>query len=279
VRFNTPAEWGPVPSGAVRLAFLGDVVGGAGRAAVLRVIPELRRAGVCFVVVNGENASGGNGLAAKEARELLAGGADVLTLGNHTWKHKDVVPLLESEPRILRPANFAPGAPGRGWGVFPLPDGSPFLVASVLGRVYMDPTDCPFRALDAILREAGAQVGRPGERFLSLVDVHAEATAEKKALFFHLDGRVTAAFGTHTHVQTSDATVSSLGTARLTDAGLCGASDSIIGFQPEAVLQRFRTLRPAPYRPSDAVPCAEGAVFDALPVDGRCLAVSAIRMA
>lgn len=263
----------PVPAGHVRVAFLGDVVGDCGRQAVLGTVDRLRRVGTSLVVANGENASGGDGLAAREVRSLLGGGVDVLTTGNHVWRHKDLLPVLESDPRVLRPANFPPGAPGRGHGVFRLPDGTPFLVINLIGRSFMSPADCPFRAADAILAAAA-----PGGRIPSLVDFHAEATGEKLVLCHHLDGRVSALLGTHTHVQTSDARVSPRGTGRMTDVGMCGAGDAIIGFDADLVLKRFLTLRPFPYRPVDTAPTVEGALLDVAIADGRCLAVRAIRV-
>ncbi len=273
----------PVPAGAARVAFLGDVVGKSGRRAVLAAVEPLRRAGVAFLVVNAENASGGIGCTAREARELLAAGIDVLTMGNHVWKHKDLQPLLDAEPRVLRPANFPAGTPGRGHASYDLPGGGRLLVANLVGRTFLEHTECPFRTIDNVLAETGGPGPEPpadaGARPAVLVDFHAEATAEKHALRWHLDGRVSALFGTHTHVQTSDAELTPLGTAYVTDVGCCGAWPSVIGFEPAPVLARFRTLRPHPYVPRDGPGRVEGAVFDVDPETGRCLAVQTIRVA
>lgn len=273
----------PVPPGAVRVAFLGDVVGKAGRRVVRAVIEPLRAAGASLLVANAENASGGNGCAAREANELLAAGIDVLTMGNHVWQHKDLLPLLEAEPRLLRPANFPTGTPGRGYGTYDLPGGGRLLIVNLVGRTFLDHTECPFRAMDTLLAEIGGPGPEPpaeaAPRPAVLVDFHAEATAEKHALRWYLDGRVTALCGTHTHVQTSDAELTPHGTAYVTDVGCCGAWPSVIGFEPASVLARFLTLRPHRYVPLDGPGRAEGVVFDFAPATGRCLAVQTIRVA
>ena len=279
----------PVPPGAARIALLGDLVARPGREAALKLLQPLRDAGVELLVANGENASGGTGIAAKEVRALLEGGFDALTTGNHIWKHKDILKIIDEEPRLLRPLNYPPGTPGVGHRLFPLPGGGSLLLASLLGRTFLEPVDCPFRSMDAVLAEHGlgapawppAPDAPPGgpPRVPSLVDFHAEATAEKQAMRFHLDGRVSALVGTHTHVQTSDAEVTALGTGYLTDAGCCGAWPSVIGFDPGAVLARFRTLRPHRYVPGQAPGRVEGVLFDLERDGGRCLAVHTIRVA
>lgn len=272
-----------VPAGAVRVAFLGDVVGKTGRRVAKAVVDPLRRAGTAFLVVNAENASGGNGCTAREARELLAAGIDVLTMGNHVWKHKDLLPVLEAEPRVLRPANFPAGTPGRGHASYDLPGGGRLWVVNLVGRTFLEPTACPFRTMDALLAEAGGPGPAPAAdapaRPAVLVDFHAEATAEKQALRWYLDGRVTGLFGTHTHVQTSDAELTARGTAYVTDVGCCGGWPSVIGFEPEPVLARFLTLRPHPYVPREGPGRVEGVVCDLDPTAGRCLAVLTIRVA
>jgi calcineurin-like phosphoesterase len=283
------ADVHPVPAGAVRLGFLGDIVGKAGRELAVGRIQWLREAGVELLVANGENASGGTGIATREARELLAAGIDVLTTGNHIWRHKDILGFLDQEPRLLRPVNYPPGTPGRGHGVFPLPGGGEVHVVCLLGRTFLEPVDCPFRTTAALLTELGlpdplwpppadATPGGPS-RPISLLDFHAEATAEKQSLRFHLDGRVSALVGTHTHVQTSDEEISPLGTGYLTDAGMCGAYPSVIGFDALNVLARFRTLRPHRYVPAEGPGRVEGALFDIDRASGRCLAVHTIRVA
>jgi hypothetical protein len=192
------------------------------------------------VVANGENASGGIGLTAQNAGQLRTAGVDIMTSGNHIWKHKDVFPSLESEAWLLRPANYPPGVPGRGWGVYSVSSGE-LAVVNLLGRIFMDQIDCPFRTAEAILASIGEQARH------ILVDFHAEATSEKKALLYALDGRVSAVIGTHTHVPTADAQITRQGTAYISDAGMCGPYHSIIGMDPDPILERFRTGLPQPF--------------------------------
>jgi metallophosphoesterase (TIGR00282 family) len=223
----------------MRLLFLGDVMGRAGRSAVAERLPALRAEWrLDFVVVNGENASGGMGLTPEHARALLAAGADVLTLGDHAFDQKDMLQFIEAEPRVIRPLNYAKGAPGRGHRVYDAPGGRKVLVAQVLGQVFMKrPFDDPFSAVDAVLRAHP----RGGLVQASLLDLHAEATSEKMAMGHFCDGRASVVVGTHTHVPTADAVVLPGGTAYQTDAGMCGDYDSIIGMQKEEPLRRFVT--------------------------------------
>ncbi|NAZ37103.1 TIGR00282 family metallophosphoesterase [Rubellimicrobium sp. CFH 75288] len=223
----------------MRLLFLGDVMGRAGRAAVIERLAGLRAEWrIDFAVVNAENASGGMGLTAEHARSLLAAGADVLTLGDHAFDQKEMLRFVEEEPRVLRPLNIARGAPGRGARVFEAPGGRRVLVAQALGQVFMrQPFDDPFSALDAVLRAHP----RGGLVQASLIDFHAEATSEKMGMGHFCDGRASAVVGTHTHVPTADAVVLPGGTAYQTDAGMCGDYDSVIGMQKEEPLRRFVT--------------------------------------
>jgi hypothetical protein len=223
----------------MRLLFLGDVMGRAGRAAVAERLPALRRDWrLDFVVVNAENASGGMGLSPEHARVLLQAGADVLTLGDHAFDQKEMMGFIEQEPRILRPLNYAKGAPGRGARVFDAPGGRKVLVAQVLGQVFMKrPFDDPFSAVDAVLRAHP----RGGLVQAALLDTHGEATSEKMAMGHFCDGRATVVVGTHTHVPTADAVVLPGGTAYQTDAGMCGDYDSVIGMQKEEPMRRFLT--------------------------------------
>jgi hypothetical protein len=223
----------------MRLLFLGDVMGRAGRAAVAERLPALRAEWrLDFVVVNAENASGGMGLTPEHARALLAAGADVLTLGDHAFDQKEMLQFIEAEPRVLRPLNFAKGAPGRGARVYDAPGGRKILVAQVLGQVFMKrPFDDPFSAVDAVLRSHP----RGGLVQASLLDLHAEATSEKMAMGHFCDGRVSVVVGTHTHVPTADAVILPGGTAYQTDAGMCGDYDSIIGMQKDEPMRRFVT--------------------------------------
>jgi metallophosphoesterase (TIGR00282 family) len=223
----------------MRILFLGDVMGRAGRAAVAEALPRLRAdLRLDFVVVNAENASSGVGLSPEHARLLLSAGADVLTLGDHAFDQKEMLSFIETEPRILRPLNLARSAPGHGARVFAAPGGRKVLVAQALGRVFMkQPFDDPFSALDAVLR-----AHPPGGMVqASLIDIHAEATSEKMAIGHFCDGRASVVVGTHTHVPTADTMILPGGTAYQSDAGMCGDFDSVIGMDKAEPLRRFIT--------------------------------------
>lgn len=256
----------------MKILFLGDIVGRPGRKIVRERLPRLREAlALDMVLANGENASGGLGLSAKNARELLNSGVDVLTSGNHVWKFPDVGALLRNEPRVLRPANYPPGAPGSGLGVYELPGLPPVAVLNLLGRTFMPPVDCPFRAAEALL------AGLPDEVRVRVVDFHAEATSEKIALGWHLDertsGRVGALAGTHTHVQTNDARVLPGGMAYVTDLGMCGPRDGCLGMKSGPIVQRFLNGLPAKFEVAGGVAVLQGALFDIDESTGRARSV------
>jgi metallophosphoesterase (TIGR00282 family) len=204
----------------------------------MRVAVPMKQSGtVDAIVVNGENAAAGRGITPTLATELLDAGADVITLGDHAWDQKDLIPFIDIEPRLIRPLNFAPGAPGKGWARVETPNGS-FSVVQVIGRVFMDPYDCPFRAFDQLLKvhpELGPRI---------MVEIHAEATSEKVAFGRYVEGRVSSVAGTHTHVQTSDETILPKGTAYITDLGMTGPKDSVIGREVGPVLHKFLTGMP-----------------------------------
>ncbi|MGA0540893.1 TIGR00282 family metallophosphoesterase [Neotabrizicola sp. VNH66] len=223
----------------MKLMFLGDVMGRSGRTAVAERLPALRRDwGLDFVVVNGENATGGMGLSADHARGLLAAGADVVTLGDHAFDQKDMAQFLEQEPRVLRPVNYSKLAPGKGWRIYDAPGGRKVLVAQVLGRVFMkQPFDDPFSAIDPVLKAHA--LGRSVHA--AVIDVHAEATSEKMGMGHWCDGQASLVVGTHTHVPTGDAQILKGGTAYLTDAGMCGDYDSVIGMEKLEPMRRFVT--------------------------------------
>jgi metallophosphoesterase (TIGR00282 family) len=251
----------------MRAMLVGDVVGGVGMRALLARLPELReehRPDV--VVVNCENAAGGAGTSPRQATELLEAGVDVLTGGNHTLQKPEILPMLEAEPRMLRPANIAVRAPGRGVATVETAAGR-VSVVNVMGSVFMTAAHSPFAVIDDLVAEArrGADV--------VLVDVHAEATSEKIALGHHLDGRVTAVVGTHTHVQTADARVLAAGTAYLTDLGMTGPHDSVIGVRTETILRRFITGSSGRFEPADGGVLVQGAVVDA-GADGRATGIA-----
>jgi metallophosphoesterase (TIGR00282 family) len=218
----------------LRVLVVGDIVGRPGRKAVKSLVPGLRgELGLDFVIANGENAAGGKGLTPATADELLLSGVDVLTSGNHIWAQKEIIPYLEDDSPLVRPLNYPPNVPGRGYlwwqGV---------LVVNLVGRTFMGHADCPFRAMDRLL--AGLD-DRPSA---IIVDFHAEATSEKNALGRYLDGRVSAVLGTHTHVGTADARILANGTAFITDIGMVGPTDSVIGDDAGEVIRRFLTQLP-----------------------------------
>ena len=223
----------------MRILFLGDIMGRAGRRAVTEQLKTLRAEWkLDFVVVNGENATGGAGLTAAHARTFLEAGADVITLGDHAFDQREMLTFSEQEPRIIRPLNFAKESPGTGARVFSDARGRKILVTQVLGQVFMKrPFDDPFSAVDAVLKRH--PLG--GAVQATVVDVHCEATSEKMAMGHWCDGRASVVVGTHTHVPTSDAQILPKGTAFLTDAGMCGDYDSVIGMQKEAPMRRFIT--------------------------------------
>lgn len=252
----------------MRILYLGDVMARWGRMAVAREVPELRqKLGLDLVLANAENASGGLGLTPDSAKELFAASVDVLTSGNHIWKHREVWDYLDREERLLRPANYPQGAPGRGLGLYPLPGGGRFAVLNLLGRTYMEPVDCPFDKADQLLALV------PEDVAVRLVDFHAEATSEKLALAAYLDGRVSAVLGTHTHVQTSDARVTEAGTACVTDLGMCGVQDSVLGMDTDIILRRFRTGLPERFKPAKGTAELRGAVLDLDPASGKAAAI------
>ena len=220
----------------MRILFLGDVVGRSGRDAVMTELPGLRaRLAADLVVLNGENASHGFGLSPDMARGFLAAGADVITLGNHAWDRREIIPYLEEEPRVLRPANFPPGTPGRGAVVVEVAGGRKALVVQVMGRLFMDALDDPFRSAQAELAKYRLGVGVQA----AILDIHAEASSEKQAMGHSFDGRVSLVVGTHTHVPTADHQILPGGTAFQTDAGMCGDYDSVIGMQKGGAALRF----------------------------------------
>jgi hypothetical protein len=226
----------------MKILFLGDVMGRAGRAAVAAHLPRLRDEWrLDFVVVNGENATSGMGLSGDHAKGLLEAGADVITLGDHAFDQKDMLSFIEKEQRIIRPINFSKAAPGSGARVFAAKGGRKVLVAQVLGQVFMKrPFDDPFSALDATLR----QYPMGGQVQASLIDMHCEATSEKMAAGHFCDGRASIVVGTHTHVPTADAMILPGGTAYLTDAGMCGDYNSVIGMEKTEPMRRFVTGMP-----------------------------------
>jgi metallophosphoesterase (TIGR00282 family) len=252
--------------------FIADVFGAAGRRALEELLPALREEhGADFCVVNGENAAEGAGLTPKLAERILAAGADAITLGNHTWRRPELVPYLEESDRVARPANLSLHAPGRGLVVVPASDGTPVAVISLLGSLFLGTPVGFFEVVDDLVSEARRQAR------IVVVDFHAEATSEKIALARWLDGRVTAVIGTHTHVQTADARVQPGGTAAITDAGMTGPHDSVIGVEAELAIHRMRTGMPIRFRPAEGGVRIEGVLIECSD-DGRAVSCEPIRV-
>ncbi|HUF54391.1 MAG TPA: TIGR00282 family metallophosphoesterase [Dehalococcoidia bacterium] len=252
---------------AINVLVIGDIVGKLGRRTAASVLPRLRdEHAIDLVVANGENAAGGRGLTSDTVRELRDAGIDVITSGNHVWAKKEVFPILDDPGQsVIRPLNYPPGAPGRG---IHQQDG--IAVINLIGRTFMgDAVDCPFRAADRALEElSGTET--------IIVDMHAEATSEKIAIGRYLDGRVSAVVGTHTHVPTSDTRVLSAGTAYVTDLGMVGARESVLGMEYEPVLERFLTQLPSRWEPVEKGPAVFNSVLISIGDEGRATAIQRV---
>ena len=257
---------------SVNILFIGDIIGKPGRKAVRELLPPLlTRFKVDLVVANGENASGGIGISVKGADELLAGGIQVITSGNHIWKKKEILTYIQQNPDLIRPANYPPETPGNGSVIKETKSGHLIGIVNLLGRTFMEAIDCPFRRgleeRDRLIRQTP----------MILVDFHAEATSEKVALGWFLDGKVSAVLGTHTHIQTSDERVLPLGTAYMTDAGMTGPTDSVIGVKKELAIDRFLTQMPNKFEVAKRGLVLEGAVVSIDPETGRATGITRIR--
>ena len=225
-------------SGSLNVLFVGDIIGRPGRRALTRALPKLKKElGIGLTIANCENAAGGFGLTKKLADELTETGVDVMTSGNHIWDRREMVPYLDSMTNVLRPLNYPSGVPGRGRGIYEIGPGLKVCVVNLMGRVFMRPIDCPFKLMDDLLSEIDGMI--------TIVDMHAEATSEKVAMGWYLDGRVAAVLGSHTHVQTADERILPRGTAYITDAGMTGPHDSVIGIEKRAIIERFLTGIPS----------------------------------
>lgn len=252
---------------------IGDIVGKPGRkilTAMLRSLREQHEAE--FVIANVENAAEGAGLVPKVGDEILAAGVDVMTSGNHIFDKKEVIPYIENQPRLLRPANYAPDAPGRGLWLGSTASGTPVAVINVQGRIFMPPSDCPFRTADRLIAEIGNRAR------VIIVDHHAEATSEKQAMGRYLDGRVSAVVGTHTHVQTADERVLPGGTAYITDLGMTGPYDSVIGVESQLVITRFVRGMPGRYHPASGSPQLHGSVVEIDERSGKALSILRVQV-
>jgi len=253
----------------LKIFFIGDIIGKPGRKAVKALLPKsLEREKFDLILANGENAAGGFGITPRIAHELVEDGIDVITSGNHIWDRKEIIDFLEKEDFLLRPANYPEGAPGKGSGIFKTKTGLLVGVINLSGRTYMGNFECPFRAaLQAIEK---IKKSTP----IMIVDFHAEATSEKGALGWFLDGQVSAVIGTHTHVQTADERILPLGTAFITDAGMSGSLDSVIGIEKEIAIQRFLTQTPKKFEPAKQNPHLQGVIIDIDKKTGRSTSIT-----
>ena len=247
----------------MRIMLVGDVVGRAGRRAFRTITPRLRtERGIDVVIVNGENSAGGKGYTRKALDELYAGGADVVTSGNHVWDKKEVFDFVDEEPFLVRPANYPEGTPGHGYCIFPFRTAH-IAVMNLSGRSFMPALDCPFQKADEILAEI------TGKADLVVLDFHAETTSEKLAMGYYLDGRASVVVGTHTHVQTADERILPGGTAYITDLGMVGPYDSILGVRKDAVIQKFRTGMPVRFDMAEGAAEYAAVIVDIDPSGGR----------
>lgn len=256
----------------VRILFIGDIVGEPGRKIVSSLLPEFARfQGADFVVANCENAAAGKGVTPKITRFLLDCGIDVLTSGNHMWDRPEIIPYIDEEPRLIRPANFPASLPGRGMGIFAAKSGHRVAVLNLCGRLFMDSYDNPFYCASELVESARSHTP------IIIVDFHAEATSEKEAMGWYLDGRVSAVVGTHTHVQTADERVLPGGTAYITDVGMTGSMDSVIGMDREKSLKRFLTLLPQRLEPGRENVGINAVMLEIDPASGRALAIERLK--
>jgi 2',3'-cyclic-nucleotide 2'-phosphodiesterase len=257
----------------MRVLILGDVMGRPARRAVRDLVPSLIESEeIDLVVANAENSAGGMGVDLKSAKELLSAGVQILTSGNHIWKKKEIYPFLDEQESLIRPANYPAGAPGKGWCVWQH-NGLRALVINLQGRVFMpNHVDDPFRCVDEILKQHGSQSP------VVIVDMHAEATSEKYAMGWYLDGRASIVFGTHTHVQTADERILSAGTAYITDVGMCGPFDSVIGMEKDSVIRGFITQLPRQFEVAQDNVVLQGVIVDIDEKNGRASTIRRLRI-
>ncbi|MGF1455664.1 MAG: TIGR00282 family metallophosphoesterase [Alphaproteobacteria bacterium] len=260
----------------MRILFLGDIVGKGGRAAVVERVPALRADhALDIVVVNGENAAHGFGITERICEELLDAGIDVITTGNHVWDQREALTFIDRQDRLVRPANFPAGTPGRGAILVESAGGHRVLVINIMGRVFMDPLDDPFRVIDENVNTCA--LGRDVDAIV--VDIHAEATSEKMAMGHFLDGRASLVVGTHSHVPTADTQILPQGTAYQTDAGMCGCYDSVIGMDKQEPLNRFVTKLPsARMAPADGAVTVCGVIVETDPATGLAVSAEPLRL-
>ena len=260
----------------MRILFIGDIVGRAGRTVVLNELPGLiERYGLDFVIINAENAAAGFGITESIVQDLLDAGADAITTGNHAWDQRDALVFCDRQPAFLRPINYPPGVPGKGANLYTARNGASVLVMNAMGRIYMDPLDCPFAAVEKEL--AACPLGDFADAIV--LDFHAEATSEKQAMGHFLDGRVSLVVGTHTHVPTSDFRLLPAGTGYMSDAGMCGDYDSVLGMEKEEPVQRFISKVPSSrFTPSLGEPTLCGVAIETDDATGLATAIEPLRI-
>jgi len=257
----------------MKVIIVGDVVGKPGRKILTATLKRLKEEHEAeFVVANVENAAEGAGVVPKVGDEILNAGVDVMTSGNHIFDKKDVIPYIENQPRLLRPANYSPEAPGRGLWLGSTVSGTQVAVINIQGRIFMPPTDCPFRTADRLLEEIGKRAS------IVIVDHHAEATSEKLAMGRYLDGRVSVVVGTHTHVQTADEQLLPGGTSYITDLGMTGPYDSIIGVESQLVITRFIRGLPVRYQTAQHKPQLHGVIVEIDERNGKSIAIQRLQV-
>lgn len=255
----------------MNILFIGDIVGSPGRLAIRELVPKLKKKKkIDFTIANAENAAGGSGITPDVANELFDSGVDVLTSGDHIWQKKEIYDVLERDKRVLRPANYPKGNPGSGAAIIESQDGTKVAVVNLLGRVFLSTIGCPFKTAEEIIGQLKEKTS------VIIVDIHAEATSEKIALGRFLDGSASAVIGTHTHVQTADEQILAKGTAYITDAGMTGPFDSIIGRKVEQILARFLTQMPAKFEMATEDVRLQGVVVDVDEKTGRALAIERV---
>ncbi|MFZ5646281.1 MAG: TIGR00282 family metallophosphoesterase [Bacillota bacterium] len=256
----------------MRLLMIGDIVGKPGRRAVKQNLPDLLDGNmVDLVIANGENAAGGNGITREIALELFSYGVDIITMGNHVWNQKDIYTYIEREPRLIRPGNYPPGTPGRGFGTFRTKKGIDVGVINISGRVFMQELDCPFRVGDELVARLREKTG------IILIDFHAEASSEKIAMGWYMDGRVSAVCGTHTHVQTADERVLPGGTAYISDVGMTGPLDSVIGVKKDLVIEKFITQMPRRFEVADGLYQFNAVIIEVDELSSRAVSIERIQ--
>ena len=255
----------------MNVLLIGDIIGQPGREVIKELLPGLKEKNqIEITIANGENAAGGNGITPRIAEQLFDCGIDVITSGDHIWKNKEILKIIDKEPRVLRPANYPAGAPGKGYSLYLTPSGHTIGVINLMGRVFMQAIDCPFKEVSRIAKEISFNTP------IIFVDFHAEATSEKIAMGWHLDGKVSGIIGTHTHVPTRDARILPRGTAYITDLGMVGSMNSVIGVNKEAVLHRFLTQLPTRFEPAKENLWLYGVIITVNPDTGRATEIKMI---